>query len=503
MSVELPNNLRKLLSATIIGGNTNHPLSGWWILTILRSNTQNAEEPITAGFLLRQFNINYLAPGENPIASEVFKNILDTLTKANLIEKSQHKVREQMHNGTRHIKSTLIFRINSVGLSFMNGLQKAADSQAMATANVDRIDEYCQLVNEICLKKDDAETSKLFNHFGEMIDASQDVLKGMHKLDADLSDLANDISFNHGSENAEILQNLLQKRAIPAFVKMIDTGRKIQEMTFNESYSQRIAASKQGTDSIDLDQMLGREDKKALDFKNTRAVVQTSLSQLNNSLESTQHAIDNSVDSVYMLYNTISRTIQLLVQEYEHSQKQRLDVKKMARQLDELMSHYDDVRLPKSIPTHLADDRGDEDDFNLLDASTLRPVDYIIDNSSRNIATEDDNPDIADDTYEESGWKQGMRDFGRALQPNQSGYAVVDHNIEFESQLARDEVAKLYTAIAYKKADGFSPFGRRIQRVTALDQTGTIKLHCKGEEFSVYLPHGFSIQFAGNVSEDI
>lgn len=496
MHTTLQKELRNILNATILGGNMNHPLAGWWILTILRGNTQNADTPITADFLLQQFNINYLDRDEKPIATEVFKKVLERLTAADMIEKSQHKVREQMHNGTRHIKTTYIYRINSVGLSFMNGLQKAADSQSMATANVDRIDEYCQLVNEIYAGDNDAETSRLFNHFGVMIDASQDVLKGMHRLDADLSDLANDISFNHGSENAETLQKLLKERAIPAFIKMINTSSKVQHMVFDPEYSRRIAASKQGKDSIDLDQMLGREDKMAIDFNNTRQVVQASLEQLNNSLESTSNKIDNSVDSVYMLYDTISRTIRLLVREYEHSQQQQLDVKEMVRQLDDLMAHFEDVHFPQALPVHLADDRDEDDPSDLLDAVSLRPVNYLIDNSIRNIATEDENPDVADDTYADSGWNQGLTDFNRVMQTDSAGNAKIDHNLEFDNQLARDEVARLCTALSYDQLNGFAPFGRQVVAVEPIKTSDQIKLHCHGERYSVYLPSGFAVKFA-------
>lgn len=492
----LQKELRRILNATILGGNINHPLAGWWILTILRHNTQNADTPITADFLLQHFNINYLERDEKPIANEVFKKILDKLAVAAMVEKSQHKVREQMHNGTRHNKTTSIYRITSVGLSFMNGLQKAADSQSMATANVDRIDEYCQLVDELYFKKSNAETSQLFNRFGEMIDASQDVLKGMHKLDADLSDLANDISFNHGSQNADTLQQLLKQRAIPAFLKMINTASRVQAMVFDKDYSRRIAASKQGKDSMDLDQMLGRQAKIAIDFKNTRQVVQAGLEQLNNSLESTTNQIDNSVDSIYMLYDTIGRTIRLLVREYEYSHQQQLDVKEMARQLDDLMSHYEDVHFPEALPSHLADDRDEDDPNDLLEAVSLRPVDYLIDRSARDVATEADNPAYAEDTYVDSGWNQGLTDFNAVLKPDAAGKAVVNCNLEFVSRLARDEVARLYTALSYDKLNGFAPFGRQVMAITPIKTANPIKLHCRGEQYSVYLPNGFTVRFA-------
>ncbi len=71
MHTTLQKELRNILNATILGGNMNHPLAGWWVLTILRGNTQNADTPITADFLLQQFNINYLERDEKPIATEV------------------------------------------------------------------------------------------------------------------------------------------------------------------------------------------------------------------------------------------------------------------------------------------------------------------------------------------------------------------------------------------------------------------------------------------------
>lgn len=103
MTDKLSNRLRRLLTATILGGNPNHPLAGWSILTILRHNTQNIDSPLTPDFLLQHFNMAYLEPNEAPLTNEVFKRILDRLVSANLIERSSHKVREQMHNGTRHI----------------------------------------------------------------------------------------------------------------------------------------------------------------------------------------------------------------------------------------------------------------------------------------------------------------------------------------------------------------------------------------------------------------
>lgn len=496
MTDKLSNRLRRLLTATILGGNPNHPLAGWSILTILRHNTQNIDSPLTPDFLLQHFNMAYLEPNEAPLTNEVFKRILDRLVSANLIERSSHKVREQMHNGTRHIKQTKVYRIGATGLSFMNGMQKAADAQVLATANVNRIDEYVQLVGEIFRQVNGTETSKLFNRFEEMIDASQDVLRGMHKLDADLSDLADDISFNHGSDKAELLQQLLKQRAIPAFSKMIRTSNLVQAMVLDDKYADQIARSKQGRDSLDLSNLLSDQKKLMLDYHATKRTIQSGLSQLNNSLETTTSAIDNSVDSVYMLYHTIEQTIDLLIREYEHSHQQQLDLRKMVDQLDDLLAHYPTIHFPHALPNHLADDRGDEETDNLLDASLLMPVNYVIDNSTREVATEADNPEIGVDTYENSDCQQGLREFKQVMKPDATGQAMVNDDLEFSSQLARDEVARLYTATAYSKFTSFAPFGRQVTAAWALPNTGRVRLHCRSEKFSVYLPSGFAIKFA-------
>lgn len=233
-----------------------------------------------------------------------------------------------------------------------------------------------------------------------------------------------------------------------------------------------------------------------LDYHATKRTIQSGLSQLNNSLETTTSAIDNSVDSVYMLYHTIEQTIDLLIREYEHSHQQQLDLRKMVDQLDDLLAHYQTIHFPHALPNHLADDRGDEETDNLLDASLLRPVNYVIDNSTREVATEADNPEIGVDTYENSDWQQGLREFKQVMKPDATGQTVVMDDLEFSSQLARDEVARLYTATAYSKFTSFAPFGRQVTAAWALPNTGRVRLHCRSEKFSAYLPSGFAIKFA-------
>jgi len=52
--------LRNLLLATNLGRSRDHPLAGWNILTILYGNRASADIPRTLGFIVEQYNINYL-----------------------------------------------------------------------------------------------------------------------------------------------------------------------------------------------------------------------------------------------------------------------------------------------------------------------------------------------------------------------------------------------------------------------------------------------------------
>jgi hypothetical protein len=71
---------------------------------------------------------------------------------------------------------------------------------------------------------------------------------------------------------------------------------------------------------------------------------------------------------------------------------------------------------------------------------------------------------------------------------------VVAQPLEFATQLARDEVIRLYSATGYDHYESFAPFSRPVKAVQAL-ATGQLKLHCRGEAYSVFLPSGFVVQF--------
>ena len=92
-------------------------------------------------------------------------------------------------------------------------MQRVLDAESTITANTNRIQEYCALVVKLSQNPDTTGDTALFNDFQNMISAYDDVMNGMHKLDDDLDELANDIAFNHGSAEAKHLQGMLNGKA--------------------------------------------------------------------------------------------------------------------------------------------------------------------------------------------------------------------------------------------------------------------------------------------------
>lgn len=89
IAVKISVGLKKLLLASNLGLNANHPLAGWNILTILYHDGTRGGEPITLNFLLQRYNLEYLDTdhSESPISDSVLKKILVTLSEqAQLIE---------------------------------------------------------------------------------------------------------------------------------------------------------------------------------------------------------------------------------------------------------------------------------------------------------------------------------------------------------------------------------------------------------------------------------
>ena len=100
--------------------------------------------------------------------------------------------------------------------------------KVLISANTNRIQEYVALVEKLSVPVRSGADTQLYNDFKNMLDAYDDVMKGIHKLEDDLDELANDIAFNHGSQEAGHLQKMLRDKAIPAYQLMLQQAARIQ-----------------------------------------------------------------------------------------------------------------------------------------------------------------------------------------------------------------------------------------------------------------------------------
>jgi len=497
IAVKIGSALKQLLLASNLGLNKNHPLAGWQILTILYHDGAGST-PMTLETLATKYNVDYLdvETQEAPISNPVLKGVLDVLeAQAHLIEVSSRKVRMPMKNGVYHNQQSYVYKITSSGIEYLTMMQRVVDAENTVTANINRIDEYCQLVDALSAPNLTTDSTQLYNDFAKMLTAYTDVMKGMHKVDDDLSELAHDLAFNHGSAAAEHLQTMLTGKAIPAFKQLLGQAGLVQALADSEEFSAQVARSQQGRDDLDAAHAAGDAGKMVLRSQRTQAYVQRQLHQLALSFNASSSAIDSSLDSVFMLFQTILEVVRLLSQEYDHVQSQTVDVKVLKASLDDLLTNYESLRIPAAIPRHLAQDRIVTDASDLLQATTMGPVTYALSTRVATVATAADNPTIAaDDKTTAQTLKAGLVEFQRLVM-RQANTAIIDHDLTFTTVLARDEVARLYSATGYDHYDSFAPFGRAVKEVQTLPKSAAVRLHCAGEQYSVWLPSGFKVEF--------
>jgi len=498
VALKMEPGLKNLLLAMKLGNSRSHPLAGWHILTILYGDHASAEVPRTLNFLSQQYNAHYLdtAAQEAPLTDAVLKGVLAVLSdQAHLIEVSPRKVRVRMQSGAYHMQQAPVYKITSQGIEYLSAMPKVLDAENTVTANTARIQEYCDLITQLSQPDVDSTSTALFNNFEKMLSAYSDVMKGMHKLDGDLDELANDLAFNHGSRAAEHLQAMLTGKAIPAFQQLIAQGTRVQLLANSTTFAERVARSQQGTDSLDAAKALDNQAALTTKFHSIQNHVEKHLTQLSLSFAPTQTAIDSSeTDSIYMVFDTIMAAIQLLSQEYEHIQDQTVDLRDLTGKIDCLLTQYQTLRIPQAIPRHLAQDRVVADPTDLLAATTLGPIKYVADQRLRQVATAADNPTIAQDQVIDADGTSGLAEFKRLVMID-AQHGEVRHDLTFETQAARDEVTRLYSGTGYDRYTSFAPFGRPVAAIRALPETGPIWLHCQAEDFSVQLPSGFSMQF--------
>ncbi|EIW15148.1 hypothetical protein KCA1_0076 [Lactiplantibacillus pentosus KCA1] len=503
MAVKISKPLKRLLKASVLGRNKNHPLAGWNVLTILYHDGGSGTA-LTLNFLLDKYNRNYLEADERPLSDAVLKEVLRVVSEdARLVDVAPRKVRMPMRNGGFHMQQSYVYRITSSGIEYLSMMQKVVEAESTVTANITRINEFCDYVHTLNAPQADLTSTRLYNDFQNMVAAYEDVMKGMHKLDEDLDELANNLAFEHGSDAAQHLKDMLNQKAIPAFSQLLSQGPLVRELTDSKRFSAQVAHSQQGSDDLNTAHAIGDSNEMTIRFQRTQAYVHQRLSQLALSFDSSTSAIDSSLDSLYLLFQTIMSANERLSQEYDAIQSQTVDIQALTKQIDALLPHYQKLVVNQPIPRHLAQDRELDDQTDFLEATTMGPVKYAANRQARMVLTEADNPTVADEetnTDADAVMEAGLTEFKQLVMRDQN-HGIIDHELEFHSQLARDEVARLYSATGYDHFDSFAPFGRRIAKVKLMATTPPVALHLAGEDYRVWLPHGFEIWFAKEVAD--
>lgn len=495
IAVKMFEDLKSLLLATNLGHSRDHPLAGWYMLTILYHDGTTGGAAVDLHYLADHYNNNYLEQGEAPITDQTLKKVLDELDQqANLIEMSPRKIRAPKSTGGYHIYQSYIYRITSSGIEYLSMMQKVVDAENTVTANTGRIDELCQLVVKLARPQRATADSQLYNDFSKMITAYSDVMKGMHKLDEDLDELANDLAFNHGGAAAKHLQVVLHEQAIPAFVKLTKQGPSLAYLAHEPLFGPQVARSQQGSDDLDAAHAVADHQKMVLREKKTTRYVRQQMTRLALSFDPTSTAIDSSLDTIYLLFQTLQNAVQSLSQEYDLIRGQAVDIKALTAKIDRLLTHYQTLTVPAEVPRHLPWDRAETGADDLLDASTMGPVHYQAKTTSRKVATVADNPEIVEAALSQATLQAGLREFKELVMVS-AFEGRVDHDLNFTTHAARDEVVNLYNAVNYQNYQSFAPFGRAVTQVAAL-KTGQVRLQCQGEAFSVFIPSGFQVWLA-------
>ncbi|MFC6323854.1 hypothetical protein ACFP1F_08895 [Companilactobacillus baiquanensis] len=496
LMVNLDNDLRDFLIFLRIGNSRDHPLVVWNVLNILYGGHSVTDSPQTLEYIIGRYNSNSIDEKLNEplITNATLKNILERMAdEGGLVEVTSRKVRVRMTSGAYHMRQASIYRITSKGIEFIKTIPKILEAENTVTANVSKIDEYCELIDFLCKPNLMTNDTKLYNSFNNMISAYSDVFKGMHKLSEDLDEISNDLAFNHANEIAENLNKMLKNKAIPAFKKITSRSENIQYLSNQKDFPNKVARSRYGEDNLDAEKNTNNYIKIQERITSSEEYVRKQLKMLSHSFEPTATAMDNNYDSIYIIYNTIINSIRLLGKEYDHLQEQTVDIKELNHQIDELMINYQSISFPKKLPKHLAYDRQVDDPDDLLKASILGPVSYQISSVYKKVATFEDNPVISEENLEMSDLDDALKEFQDLVMKN-STEGEVNHDLELETIIARDEIMKLYSATGYDNYEDFSPFGRPIKEVRSID-TGPIRLHFKKEKYSVHLPRGFNFKF--------
>lgn len=496
MTIKITKRMRELLSASLLGLSRAHPLGGWQVLTILYRDATSSEVPTTLSFLVTRYNTEYLdtAGGEEPMSDDVLKRILDVLAdKARFVEVNSRRVRQRTRNGKLHRVQSYVYRITSAGIEYIKAMARVLETENTITANVNRIEEYCQLIEQLASGNGDEQTTALYNDFRRMLSAYEDVMKGMHKLDQDIDELASNIAFEHGGTAAAHLQKMLREQAIPAFQRMLEQSRRVLNLSGDPDFAERVARSQQGSDDLDAAHAVGDDVGMLVRFNNTRDYVHRQMRQIELSLDSSSSAIDASMDSVYQIFHTIMDSTHLLSSEFEHARQQSVDVQELSGELDDLLGSYLTLYVAEGLPEHVPYDRDVAEYTDLLHADTIGPRRYVAKMNEHNTKTMADNPSVVAGNAEADATVSALAEF-KQLVMTDAHHGAVTQDLELTSRRTRDELVRLYPAIAYGEYSSFAPFGRAVSLVEASGDK-PVRLHCRGEQFSVFLPTGLRLEF--------
>lgn len=149
VAVKISKPLKRLLKASVLGRNKNHPLAGWNVLMILYHDGGSGTA-LTLNFLLDKYNRNYLEADERPLSDAVLKEVLRVVSEdARLVDVAPRKVRMPMRNGGFHMQQSYVYRITSSGIEYLSMMQKVVEAESTVTANIARINEFCDYVHTL------------------------------------------------------------------------------------------------------------------------------------------------------------------------------------------------------------------------------------------------------------------------------------------------------------------------------------------------------------------
>ena len=519
MASQLSGPLRSLLTAMNLGRSTNHPLGGWQVLMILYRDGSTTGEPMTMRYLVDHYNSDYLEPGEPLTNDDGLRPIVKVLVaQAHLVAESTRKVRERMNSGKFHITQSSVYRINAAGIEYLKAMRRVIDAENTVVASTKRITEYCQLVKAF-QQYDNMSTTdmQLYEDFNRMLSAYDEVTQGLRKLDVDLHDISTDLAFDRLGDASLHLQKMLHEQAIPAYTQMIKQAALLRWLSLQEGFGEAVALSRQAKGNLDVAVAIGDESALESEREKTKAFVQRRLASMIQSFDPSTSAIQTSFDSIYLLYQTLNDASQLLAREYEHVRRQKIDLRALTDEIDQLITKTSRLTVPQALPLHLPMDRLSKTEMaaveelprdqradkmadltssvraDMLEAGTMEPVTRPVTEAIRNTVTAADNPEAAEDGDLAADEQAAIQEFA-TLTMTSSRVVEITHNLEFTTQLARDAVVALYPATQYVDPAGFGVFGRSVE-AAAVTSDHPIQLHLQGELFAVTLPHSFRVTF--------